>query len=120
MALSSSLCLFMIGKIKKQLLKNVFVKLPHPLHDLIINLQCRAPPPPRGYICIYINPPFSETVETNVAKLFFRLLDKHLPKSHLLHKIFNRNTIKVSYSCMNNVSQIIKQHNKNVSNKSAL
>ena len=66
---------------------------------------------------IWFNPPFTQTVKTNVAKLFFRLLDKHFPKSHLLHKIFNRNTIKVSYSCMNNVSQIIKQHNRNVSNK---
>ena len=66
---------------------------------------------------IWFNPPFTQTVKTNVAKLFLRLLDKHFPKSHLLHKIFNRNTIKVSYSCMNNVSQIIKLHNRNVSNK---
>ena len=66
---------------------------------------------------IWFNPPFTQTVKTNVAKLFFRLLDKNFPKSHLLHKIFNRNTIKVSYSCMNDVSQIIKQHNRNVSNK---
>ena len=57
------------------------------------------------------------TVKTNVAKSFFRLLVKHFPKYHSLYKIFNRNTIKVSYSCMNNGSQIIKQHNKNVSNK---
>ena len=70
------------------------------------------------YIVIYtIYTPFAQAVKTNVAKLFFRLLDKHFAKSHLLHKIFNRNTIKVSYSCMNNVSQIIKQHNRNVSNK---
>ena len=62
------------------------------------------------------NPPFSQTVKTNVAKLFFKLLDKHFPKSHLLYKIFNRNTIKVSYSGMNsNVSQIIKLHNRKVS-----
>ena len=66
---------------------------------------------------IWFNPSFTQTVKTNVAKLFFRLLDKHFPKSHLLHKIFNRNTIKVSYSCMNNVSQIIKQHKRNASNK---
>ena len=32
-------------------------------------------------------------------------------------KIVNRNTIKVSYSCINNVSQVIKQHKRNVSNK---
>ena len=66
---------------------------------------------------ISFNPPFSQTVKTNVVKTFFRLLDKHFPKSHSLYKIFNRNIIKVSYSCMNNVSQIKKQHNKNISNK---
>ena len=63
------------------------------------------------------NPPFSQTVKTNVAKSFLRLLNKHLPNTHSLYKIFNRNTIKFSYSCLNNVSQIIKQHNRNVSNK---
>ena len=66
---------------------------------------------------ICFNPPFSQTVKTNVAKLFFRLLDKNFPKSHLLYKIFIRNTIKVSYSYMNNVLQTIKKHNRKVSNK---
>ena len=66
---------------------------------------------------IWFNPQFSQTVKTNAAKSFFRILDKHFPKSHPIYKIFNRNTNKVSYSCMNNVSQIIKQHNKNLSNK---
>ena len=62
------------------------------------------------------NPPFTQSVKTNVAKLFFRLLDKHFQKSHFSYKIFNRNTIKVSYSGMNNnVSQIIKLHNRKVS-----
>ena len=61
---------------------------------------------------IWLNPPFSKNVTTNVAKIFFRLLDKHFPKSSRLHKIFNRNTVKVSYSCMKNVIQIIKKHKK--------
>ena len=65
----------------------------------------------------WFNPPFSLTIKTNVAKSFFRLLDEHFARSHSLYKIFSRNTIKVSYSCMSNVSQIIKQHNRNVSNK---
>ena len=65
---------------------------------------------------IWFNPQFSETVKTNAAKSFFRILDKHFPKSHPIYKIFNRNTNKVSYSCMNNVSQIIKQY-KNLSKK---
>ena len=71
----------------------------------------------RTHKIIWFNQPFTQTLKTNVAKLFFRLLDKHFPKSHLLHKIFNRNTIKVSYSCIDNVSQIVKQHNRNFSNK---
>ena len=66
---------------------------------------------------IWFNPPFTQTVKTNIAKLFFTLLDKHFPKFLLLHKIFNRSTIKVSYSCIENASQIIKQHKRNVSNK---
>ena len=36
---------------------------------------------------IWFNPPFTQTVKTNVAKLFLRLLDKHFPKSHLLHSL---------------------------------
>ena len=68
---------------------------------------------------IWFNPPFCQTVKTNIVKSFFRLhfMDKHFPKSHSLCEIFNRNTIRVSQSCMKNILQIIKQHNKNVSNK---
>ena len=31
---------------------------------------------------------------------------------HTLNKIFNRNTIKISYSCKSNVKQLIDSHNK--------
>ena len=58
----------------------------------------------------WFNPPFSKFVSTNVAKAFLQLITKHFPRSHKLHKIFNRNTVKVSYSCMNNMSKIIKGH----------
>ena len=63
---------------------------------------------------IWFNPPFNKHVTTNVAKIFLKLVDKHFPKTNKLHKIFNRNTIKVSYCCMENVTQIIKGHNKSV------
>ena len=42
------------------------------------------------------------------------LVDKHFPKDHKLKKIFNRNTIKISYNCMNNTKQIIDSHNKRI------
>ena len=60
---------------------------------------------------IYFNPPFSKNVSTNVAKIFLKLVDKHFPSNNKLHKIFNRNTVKVSYSCTNNIGQIIKSQN---------
>ena len=65
---------------------------------------------------IWFNPPFSRNVTTNVAKKFLSLLDKHFPKSNNLHKIFNRNSVKVSYCCTKSLSSIIKSHNKNVIN----
>ena len=37
-----------------------------------------------------------------------------LSQDHKLRKIFNRNTIKISYSCMNNTKQIIDNHNKRI------
>ena len=61
---------------------------------------------------IWFNPPFSCNVSTNVAKKFLQLLDKHFPPSNSLHRIFNRNTVKVSYCCTKNLGNIIKSHNK--------
>ena len=42
-------------------------------------------------------------VSTNVAKRFLDLLDKYFRQNNQLHKIFNRNTVKVSYSYTPNV-----------------
>ena len=43
------------------------------------------------------------------------LLKHHyLPKSNKLHKLFNRNTVRVSYSCTENISTIISSHNKKI------
>ena len=60
----------------------------------------------------WFNPPFSDTVATNVGKQFFRLLDKCFPEGHKLRKILNRKTVKLSDSCMPNMQQIISSHNK--------
>ena len=63
---------------------------------------------------IWFNPPFSQNVKTNIGKLFLKLVKKHFSKHHRLHKIFNPNTVKLSYSCMSNMSNFIKQHNSNI------
>ena len=60
----------------------------------------------------WFNPPYSKNVETKVGKCFLSLVDQHFPHSNPLHKIFNRNTLKLSYSCMSNVKTVISNHNK--------
>lgn len=66
---------------------------------------------------IWFNPPFSRTVVTNVGKDFLRLLDLHFPRHDPLHKIFNRNTVKISYGCMPNIQATISSHNKTILNE---
>ena len=66
---------------------------------------------------IWFNPPYSVNVQTNVARSFLCLIDKHFPRSHSLHKIFNRNNVTVSYSCMSNMAKIIKSHNAKILGK---
>ena len=65
---------------------------------------------------IWFNPPFSQTVSTNAAKRFLNLLDKHFPPNNILHKIFNRNTVNVSYSCTPNIKSMINSHNRKLIN----
>ena len=55
-------------------------------------------------------------MSTNIAKRFLDLLDKHFPQNNRLHKIFNRNTVKVSYYCTPIVGSIIKSHNEKLTN----
>ena len=49
---------------------------------------------------IWHNPSFDLQVKTNIGKIFFQLLDRNFPPCHRLHKIINRNTVKISYSCL--------------------
>ena len=60
---------------------------------------------------LWFNPPFSKNVRTNVGRAFLMLIDKHFPKHHKLRKVFNRNNVKVSYSCMPSMERVIDGHN---------
>ena len=66
---------------------------------------------------IWFNPPFSANVKTKIGRKFLNLINKHFPKENKLHKIFNKNSIKVSYSCMKNMNSIIKSHNRRILKK---
>ena len=65
---------------------------------------------------IWYNPPYSANVKTNLGKTFFKLISKHFPRENKLYKIFNKNTLKISYSCMKNISAIIASHNRKILN----
>ena len=66
---------------------------------------------------IYFNPPYNAEVQTNVGRLFLNLVQKHFGKDKTLKKLFNKNNVKVSYSCGRNIGQNIKSHNKHVMSK---
>ena len=66
---------------------------------------------------IWYNPPFSKDVATNVGRTFLKILDEEFPENHVFHKIFNRNTVKISYSCMPNLKQKIDGRNKSALQK---
>ena len=60
----------------------------------------------------WFNPPYSMNVSTNVGRRFLNIVKECFPDGHRLKKIFNKNTLKVSYSCMPNLDSKIKSHNK--------
>ena len=66
----------------------------------------------------WFNPLFSKSVSTKIGHYFLNLLDKHFPKNHKFHNIFNRNNVKVSYSCTKNIKSIITNHNKTILDES--
>ena len=68
----------------------------------------------RRRMIIWFNPPFSLSVKTNIWKLLLKMLKKRVSKSNLVSKIFNKNTIKISYSCTRNTKLIILSHNKQI------
>ena len=51
-----------------------------------------------------------------IWRILFYLLDKHFGRNHKYHKIFNRNNVKISYSCIDNMENVISSHKKEITN----
>ena len=66
---------------------------------------------------IWFNQPFNNYVVNNIKKEFLESIDKRFLPQHKLHKILNRNSIKISCSCMPNMKAIIAGHNKKLLKK---
>ena len=50
-----------------------------------------------------LTPPPGRLASMNIGKYFLKLIDKHFKHNNILHKIFNRKTLKISYSCTKNI-----------------
>ena len=64
----------------------------------------------------WFNPPWSHNVKTNIGKKFLAIIKETFPTNHPLHKYCNRNTIKLSYRCMNNMKREVSRHNTKILN----
>ena len=65
----------------------------------------------------WYTPPFDLTVKTNIGKQFLKIIDSSFPPNNPLRKIFNRNSVKISYSCLPNIKSMIDTHNKRATNR---
>ena len=63
---------------------------------------------------LWFNSPFSTNVKMNIGKIFFKLLPKQSPKTKKLYRMLNKNTVKISYSCMRNMVSIISAHSQHL------
>ena len=61
---------------------------------------------------IWFNPPWNASVETEIGTKFFELLERHFPERHCYRKFINRNSVKLSYSCTENLKAIILKKNR--------
>ena len=60
----------------------------------------------------WFNPPFDAGVKTNIGREFHKILETCFPANHKLKKIFNKNTVKLSYSCMPNFKSTLDMTNR--------
>ena len=65
-------------------------------------------------VCVCVCVLFCRLASINVGKYFLKLIDKHFKHNNILHKISNRKTLKISYSCTKNIFQIINNHNEEI------
>ena len=83
-------------------------------HQPSMNTGTNAKRKNRSRNTIWFNPPYSKNIKSNVGKEFLNLLKKHFPTGNRYHKLFNKNNVKVSYSCMKNINAIIQHHNSKI------
>ena len=69
---------------------------------------------PRRRSITWFIPPFNLYCSTKVGRLFRELIEKHFSKGDLVGKLFNRNRLKLSYSCVGSLKSKIAAHNRRI------
>ena len=90
-------------------------------YNLKFDPNARNSPPPgkkknRNRKVTWFNPPWSNNVKSNIGKQFLAIIKETFPTTHILHKICNTNTIKLSYRCMPNMKREVSKHNNRILN----
>ena len=65
-------------------------------------------------LIIWFNSLFLKNDSNNIGKYFLLLIQKHFPNNHKYHKIFYKNNVNISCSCIANIKSIINIHNNEV------
>ena len=63
---------------------------------------------------IWFNLPYRKNRKTNIGKIFLNPIKKHFPPHHKFHKLFNKNTVKISHSCTRNIKTMENPHNTKI------
>ena len=69
---------------------------------------------PKAHKRFRVNPHSKKFRVNPHSKKFFSLMGKHTPKAHKLHKSFNSNNVKVSFSFLPNIESLINGHSENI------
>ena len=68
---------------------------------------------------VLFNHPFNLNVKTTIDKCLFAILKKYFLLGSPFAKVFNKKTVKVSYSCLLSMKTIISSHNEQMLWKTA-
>ena len=68
----------------------------------------------RKRIVAWYYPLYSKNVKTNLGQRFLGLVKKHFTPCSALYRVLNKNTLKLSYSCMKNMRSILQSHNTRI------
>ena len=85
--------------------------------NFVKNNNVNKSKPKRKLKIILFNPPLFKCEQTNIGKITLQLLSNHFPKNYNMHKICDKNTVKLSYGFTKSIGLMISGHNWKILNQ---